>query len=97
VGAGRRLDVAEAGTGAWVTGLVYTNWVKPIALSGVLTFVGLHPADGSKLNLRWSLPCRRKLSYLSSASSYRWKLLNFYRFFLEPTKIIRADESFYFL
>jgi hypothetical protein len=47
--------VAEAGTRAQVTGLVYTSWVKPGALSGVLTSAGLHPTDGSKLNLRRSL------------------------------------------
>jgi hypothetical protein len=45
-----RLDVAEVGTGARATRLVYTSWVKPGALSGVLTSVGLHPTDGSKLN-----------------------------------------------
>jgi hypothetical protein len=42
-GAGRRLDVAEAGTGARATGLVYTSWVKPGALFGVLTFHRLAP------------------------------------------------------
>jgi hypothetical protein len=41
-GDGRRLDVAEAVTGARVTRLVYTSWVKP----------------GSKLNLHRSLPDR---------------------------------------
>jgi hypothetical protein len=95
-GAGRRLDVAEVGTGAWVIELVYTSWVKPGAISGVLTSIGLHPADESKVNLRRSLLDRQKLSYLSSAGSCRWKLLNFRRFILEPVKIIRVDESFCF-
>jgi hypothetical protein len=96
VDTGRQLDVVEAGIGARATGLVYTSWIKPEALSGVLTSAGLHPTDGSKLNLRRSLPGRRKLSYLSSADSCQCKLLNFCQFFLEPTKIIRADESLCF-
>jgi hypothetical protein len=69
-GTGRRLDVVEAGTGARATELVYASWVEPGALSGVLTSVGLHPADGSKLNLRRSLSGRWKLSFISSAGSY---------------------------
>jgi hypothetical protein len=57
-GAGWWLDVAEAGTGARMTELVYTSWVQPRALSRVLTSIGLHPTDGSKLILHRSLPGR---------------------------------------